>query len=212
MIKEFVKKRHLVPLGVWIVLYMAVFLYLEVCPPQDVHIIHCALDDRIPYIQAFVYPYVIWFPYIVICVYCCMKNLNDRDYGEALLLLTTGMNLFLATCFLYPSGLILRDNVVYNTSLPSGLLLRFVQGVDVPKNVFPSMHVYVTTVFQYGMELQKEKLPVWGLMLSRVTAVSIILSTVFVKQHSVLDVSASLVMFAVLWFLKKLMDKRGYLF
>lgn len=105
MIKEFVKKRHLVPLCIWIVLYMAVFLYLEVCPPQDVHIIHCALDDKIPYIQAFVYPYVVWFPYIVICVYCCMKNLDDKDYKKALLLLTAGMNVFLVTCFLYPSGL-----------------------------------------------------------------------------------------------------------
>lgn len=208
MIKEFVKRRHLVPLGIWIVLYLAVFLYLEICPPQEVHIIHCALDDQIPYIQAFVYPYVVWFPYICVCTSLSLRNLSDKKYKEALLILASGMTIFLIACFAYPSGLTLREGIVYDTSVPSGLLLQFVQGVDVPKNVFPSMHVYVTIAFQYALELQKDRLPAWGIWLGRIVAVLIVLSTVFVKQHSVLDVAGSVVMFAVIWGLYQVFVKR----
>lgn len=72
------------------------------------------------------------------------------------------------------------------------------QTVDTPKSVFPSMHVYVTLVLQYTLEMQKKLVSSWGIWVGRVLAVLIVLSTMFIKQHSVLDVSAAIVMFAVL--------------
>ena len=60
------------------------------------------------------------------------------------------------------------------------------------------MHVYVTLVLQYTLEMQKKLVPSWGIRVGRVLAVLIVLSTMFTKQHSVLDVSAAIVMFAVL--------------
>ena len=46
--------------------------------------------------------------------------------------------------------------------------------------------------------MQKKLVPSWGIWVGRVLAVLIVLSTMFTKQHSVLDVSAAIVMFAVL--------------
>lgn len=196
--KELIKKRHLIPIAVWFVIYMGLFGFLEIVPPKDVHLIHCALDDRIPNIAVFIYPYVSWFPYIVVCAALAIKNLDDRQFKKAVLVLTTGMNIFLFISYVWPTGLDLRESIAYDLHTLSGNLLKFVQTVDTPKSVFPSMHVYVTLVLQYTLEMQKKLVPAWGIWVGRVLAVLIVLSTMFTKQHSAVDVTAAIVMFAVL--------------
>ena len=196
--KELIKKRHLIPIAVWFVIYMGLFGFLEIVPPKDVHLIHCALDDRIPNMAVFIYPYVSWFPYIVVCAALAIKNLDDRQFKKAVLVLTTGMNIFLFISYVWPTGLDFRESIVYDLHTLSGNLLKFVQTVDTPKSVFPSMHVYVTLVLQYTLEMQKKLVPAWGIWVGRVLAVLIVLSTMFTKQHSAVDVTAAIVMFAVL--------------
>ena len=196
--KELIKKRHLIPIAVWFVIYMGLFGFLEIVPPKDVHLIHCALDDRIPNMAIFIYPYVSWFPYIVVCAALAIKNLDDRQFKKAVLVLTTGMNIFLFISYVWPTGLDLRENIVYDFHTLSGNLLKFVQTVDTPKSVFPSMHVYVTLVLKYTLEMQKKLVPAWGIWVGRVLALLIVLSTMFTKQHSAVDVTAAIVMFAVL--------------
>ena len=196
--KELIKKRHLIPIAVWFVIYMGLFGFLEIVPPKDVHLIHCALDDRIPNMAVFIYPYVSWFPYIVVCAALAIKNLDDRQFKKAVLVLTTGMNIFLFISYVWPTGLDLRESIVYDLHTLSGNLLKFVQTVDTPKSVFPSMHVYVTLVLQYTLEMQKKLVPAWEIWVGRVLALLIVLSTMFTKQHSAVDVTAAIVMFAVL--------------
>lgn len=196
--KELIKKRHLIPIAVWFVIYMGLFGFLEIVPPKDVHLIHCTLDDRIPNMAIFIYPYVSWFPYIVVCAALAIKNLDDRQFKKAVLVLTTGMNIFLFISYVWPTGLDLRESIVYDLHTLSGNLLKFVQTVDTPKSVFPSMHVYVTLVLQYTLEMQKKLVTAWGIWVGRVLAVLIVLSTMFTKQHSAVDVTAAIVMFAVL--------------
>ena len=196
--KELIKKRHLIPIAVWFVIYMGLFGFLEIVPPKDVHLIHCALDDRIPNMAIFIYPYVSWFPYILVCAALAIKNLDDRQFKKAVLVLTTGMNIFLLISYVWPTGLDLRESIVYDLHTLSGNLLKFVQTLDTPKSVFPSMHVYVTLLLQYTLEMQKKLIPAWGIWVGRVLAVLIVLSTMFTKQHSAVDVTAAIVMFAVL--------------
>lgn len=198
IMKELIKKRHLIPIAVWFVIYMGLFGFLEIIPPKDVHLIHCALDDRIPNMAVFIYPYVSWFPYIVVCAVLAIKNLDDRQFKKAVLVLITGMNIFLFISYVWPTGLDLRESIVYDLHTLSGNLLKFVQTVDTPKSVFPSMHVYVTLVLQYTLEMQKKLVPAWGIWVGRVLAVLIVLSTMFTKQHSAVDVTGAIVMFAVL--------------
>ena len=196
--KELIKKRHLIPIAIWFVIYMGLFGFLEIVPPKDVHLIHCALDDRIPNMAIFIYPYVSWFPYILVCAALAIKNLDDRQFKKAVLVLTTGMNIFLFISYVWPTGLDLRESVVYDLHTLSGNLLKFVQTVDTPKSVFPSMHVYETLVLQYTLEMQKKLVLAWGIWVGRVLAVLIVLSTMFTKQHSAVDVTGAIVMFAVL--------------
>ena len=198
IMKELIKKRHLIPIAVWFVIYMGLFGFLEIVPPRDVHLIHCALDDRSPNRAVFSSPSVSWFPNIVVCAALAIKNLDDRQFKKAVLVLTTGMNIFLFISYVWPTGLDFRESIVYDLHTLSGNLLKFVQTVDTPKSVFPSMHVYVTLVLQYTLEMQKKLVPAWEIWVGRVLAVLIVLSTMFTKQHSAVDVTAAIVMFAVL--------------
>ncbi|MDO4261080.1 MAG: phosphatase PAP2 family protein [Eubacteriales bacterium] len=197
--KELIKRRQLIPIGVWFVLYMSLFVFQEIVPPKNVHLIRCVLDDLIPYMAVFVYPYVSWFPYVAVCAALAIRNLDDTEYRRAVLILTAGMNVFLLISYVWPTGLDFRESIAYDLTTLSGNLLKFVQTVDTPNSVFPSMHVYVTLVFQYTLELQKKRLPAWGVWLGRVLAALIVLSTMFTKQHSAADVIGAFVLFAVLW-------------
>ncbi len=196
--KKLIKERHLIPLGVWFVVYMGLFLYLEVFEPDQVHLIVCGLDRRIPYLPVFVYPYLSWFPYIIAVSFLAVRNLTGPEYRKAVLILITGMNLFLLISYVWPTGLDLREGIVYDTTALSGRLVQLVQTVDTPKSVFPSMHVYVTLVLQDTLEMQRKRLPAVFLWTGRAFAAAIILSTMFTKQHSVLDVLAAVLLFAAL--------------
>lgn len=94
--KKLIKERHLIPLGVWFVVYMGLFLYLEVFEPDQVHLIVCGLDRRIPYLPVFVYPYLSWFPYIIAVSFLAVRNLTGPEYRKAVLILITGMGLLSA--------------------------------------------------------------------------------------------------------------------
>jgi len=100
--------------------------------------------------------------------------------------------------YLWPTGLDLREGITYNMETLSGWLMRLVQTVDTPTSVFPSMHVYVTITLQYTLELQRSRLPGWGIYTGRIFAAAIILSTLFTRQHSLVDVAGAAVMFAAL--------------
>lgn len=192
------RKRYLLPIALWFVCYMALFVYLEIFPPDEAHMISCFLDEKIPYMPVFIYPYLSWFPYICVCAFLALKNLTDEDYKKSLFLLTMGMNIFLLVSYVWPTGLTLREGLGYDMGTVSGRLMKFVQGVDAPRSVFPSMHVYVTLVLQYMLEQQKGKLPAWGIWSGRLLAAAIVLSTMFTKQHSAVDVIGAAALFVAL--------------
>lgn len=73
-------------------------------------------------------------------------------------------------------------------------MVAFLYETDTPTNVFPSIHVFNTAVVCSSVlkSAQKKRAKALNLLLSA----SIVLSTVFLKQHSILDVAAGLLMAA----------------
>ncbi len=191
------KARWLIP--VYAVFYVTVFMLLEK-HVTNVHIISSPLDQYIPFCEYFIVPYYLWFFYIIaILIYFSFFGADVKEYNQLVFSLGIGMTIFLLISWAWPNGLDLRPE-----SLPrDNFFTRWVASLyqaDTSTNVFPSIHVYNSVVAFIAINRckalrNKKAIRAGAFILSAL----IILATVFLKQHSVVDVMGAFLMNAVLY-------------
>jgi membrane-associated phospholipid phosphatase len=183
----------LLPTLVWFNLLEA---YLD-----PVHIIGVPLDYKLPLVPAFIVPYLLWFPYIAFgCVF--VGNSSKENLYRLVMFLGGGMSFTYALYMVFPNAIDLRPEITGTDFLSQ--LLKMVYTTDTPTNVCPSVHVInsyaVHAALSHTEEFKKRK---YLTAISGVFFVLVCLSTVFVKQHSVLDVIGGLgvgtLMYALLY-------------
>ncbi len=206
--KLFKKYSH----AVWILyfaIYLPWFFWLNhITPLRENHIyLYCRLDDFIPFMEIFIIPYLLWFAYIAI-VYVYLFLYNRQQFIRFCIYLYTGMTFCLIFYTLVPNGQNLRvdldalgrDNLLIE-------LVRSIQTTDTPYDVFPSIHCYNSIVAHIAVmkneQLKKNPFILWG---SFILAVLIILSTVFIKQHSVLDIFGAIAIAIPFYFIAYRID------
>ena len=113
--------------------------------------------------------------------------------------LYAGMTIFLVFCTLYPNGLNLRPQVIPRDNIFVDMV-KAIWAVDTPTNVLPSLHVFNSVACCVAV-LRSEKLRRfrWVSVGTVALTVSICLATMFLKQHSVIDVVMALFMAFVLY-------------
>ena len=124
---------------------------------------------------------------------------DKSDYFRVCTFLFTGMTVFLIVSTLWPNGHDLRPAVMPRENLFTGLVSALYRA-DTPTNLWPSIHVYNSLGCHFAVmksaRLERHK----GIRIgSLILCVSIILSTVFIKQHSVFDVTTAFIMAAVMY-------------
>ena len=186
----------------WILLYFAIylpwFIYLENHVTSNYHVIHMEIDDKIPFIPVFIIPYLLWFAYVAaVLIYQFFTNAGD--FRRNCIFLFTGMTIFLIISTLYPNGHHLRPEVYPDSSIFTKMVMML-HSTDTPTNLFPSIHVYnsIGTHFAiiHSNTLRNKK----GIrILSFVLMISICMSTVFLKQHSMFDVLTGILMAVLIY-------------
>lgn len=89
-------------------LYLPWFFWLESRANLPYHVIHVWLDDKIPFVEYFIVPYLLWFVYVAaVFLYLFFKGTKQEFYRYCAFLFT-GMTLFLVISTLYPNGHLLR--------------------------------------------------------------------------------------------------------
>ena len=148
------------------------------------------LDDRIPFMPCFVIPYYLWYPFIFIPgLYFMLHDIPTfKLYMYNVIL---GYSLALLICALFPNGQNLRP-----TSFPADTLytrmIRAIYIADTNTNVLPSMHVIGTLAVVSAVMHSPNTKNLLIRASSIVLAVLICASTVFIKQHSILDIFAGI--------------------
>lgn len=180
--------------------YMVFFWLAERYTENHFHVISIGLDDYIPFIEWFILPYYLWFPYMVF-FFLAFFFRDKKEYIRMMAFLCTGMTLFLLISFIYPNGLDLRPESFARDNVATRLV-KILYQTDTPTNVLPSIHVFNTlgvliAVFRSHHVLPKR----FGKWAASAIGVLIICSTVFLKQHSLVDVLGAFVMAAVLYVL-----------
>ena len=178
------------------ILYMPIYLFFFVFVEKNTHditLINIPLDDMIPFVEGFIVPYLLWFPFMFIAiVYVFFKD--KREFFAMCWNLIIGMSLFIVVSFVFPNGLDLRpaeftrDNIFVD-------LCRHLYSVDTSTNVLPSIHVFNSLAcgISFGRVLWRNGHKITAIC-SYSMAALICVSTVFVKQHSVIDVVSALVL------------------
>ena len=65
-LKNFIKKYKHAWVFLYAFIYMPWFMYLEkhITADSEYHVIHSVLDDKIPFVEYFIVPYLLWFVFI----------------------------------------------------------------------------------------------------------------------------------------------------
>ncbi len=177
--------------------YYIAFILLErrELTESGYHLISAPIDYSIPFCEYFIIPYNIWFVYIMGTVaFFVLVNRPPKEYYRFEINMVIGMTVFLLISWLYPNGLNLRPESFAHDNLFTHMVENLYRR-DTSTNVFPSMHVYNSVCAYMALrscDWMKDKR--WLVRLLLILTVVIITSTLFLKQHSILDVFAALVL------------------
>ena len=174
----------------YLVFYLSVFHWLEVNITVPEVWVHCHLDDLIPFCKYAVIPYLAWFIWIPFTLFYLLWKAPRADFWRLCLPLFAGMTIALAVYVILPNGLDLRPYRVYGSDI-FARIVRQIYSTDTATNVCPSIHVFNSVTLMmayYRSRIFEEHRRRWMRLASAVLCLSIIASTVLLKQHSCIDV------------------------
>lgn len=186
------------PALIFFAVYLTWFYLIEHMHGRNYTIIHMKADYKIPFCEVFIIPYLLWFGYIAwIMIYLLFTNTND--FHKCCRFLFTGMTVFLIISTLFPNIHYLRPFIMPRDNIFCDLVIKLYQ-MDTSTNLWPSIHVYnslgVLLAVIHNERLGSRTWIKWGCF---ALSTSIILSTMFLKQHSVFDVMTAFIMAAIVY-------------
>lgn len=174
--------------------------------PAQYHEIFFPLDDIIPFCEGFLIPYLLWYVFFIgMHVYVCFRDAASfRRYTRYLIV---AFSISTLTFLIFPTCQNLRPAEFPRENLLTGLV-QLLYLADTNTNVCPSEHVIGSVgAFLAAVHTKNLRRP-WVIAVFAVVAFFTSIATVFLKQHSVIDVFAALPVCAVgYWFGYRKKDK-----
>ncbi len=157
------------------------------------HTAALAWDAFIPFLPGFLVPYLGCFLHWVATFYLLAADEDgfSRFFAGAVLGYVISMAVFL----LWPVTIARPDPA------EAGWwewLYRIVCGVDSPLNLFPSIHCFAAWMCYLGVR-RSPAVGVWYRWFTLVMAITVFASTVFVKQHYIIDVAGGVALAQLCW-------------
>lgn len=180
---------HLKLLLGWLGYFALYFLTENLIPVECCHVVHCALDDIIPFCEVFLIPYVGWYLLIVVSLlYFMLYNIESFKKLQIYIIIT--QIAAMAIYIIFPNMQELRPE-----SFPRDNFLTDIIGLlyalDTNTNVCPSLHVAYSLGIASVWLKEKGVSGLWKAFIV-IAVILICLSTAFIKQHSVVDFFAAL--------------------
>lgn len=191
------KYKHAIIL-LYLPIYMVWFMLLEQRDDVKFKEVHCAVDDWIPFCEIFIIPYLLWFAYVAVTlVFLFFQTKYIDDFYRCAAILVMGMTTSLIIYTFFPNAQNMRPTVFERENIFTKII-SIVYAADTDTNVCPSIHVYNSIAIHIAIAqsryFQDKK---WIKNSSLVLCILICLSTLFLKQHSFIDLvcAAALYMF-----------------
>lgn len=146
-----------------------------------------ALDKRVPFHPGFVIPYISLFPFVALAFVLLFPHPIADVFYLSMTICALSAAVF---WYFFPTGFRRPRNI---RDVGVRHMLREIYRYDRSCNAFPSSHVYLSVIsgFFLAIAFPLFSIPIW------IVTVLIAVSTVFVRQHELLDIAGGLLWAAV---------------
>ncbi len=169
------------------------FMFVErFYSPAQWHPIYCTLDDMIPFNELFIIPYMLWFVYLIGAIAYTLL-FNERAFRRMTYFIMFTYGITMLIYLIYPNCQELRPAEFERDNIFTRFIADFYE-FDTNTNVCPSIHVLGAVAALLGGFDTSRFSKKWCKALSAVLCILISISTVFLKQHSIIDVAAAAVL------------------
>lgn len=185
---------HLLLLLGWVGYFIMYLLTENLIPAESCHPVHSVVDDWIPFREEFLIAYCFWYVLIVISLlYFMLYDVDSFKKLQTYIIIT--QVIAMAIYVIYPTRQDLRPASFERENFLTALM-AYIYSVDTNTGVCPSLHVaYSLGIGSVWLRYKGASWP-WKTFVAAAVVV-ICLATMFVKQHSFVDVVAGVALSAV---------------
>lgn len=200
------KNKKILMLILFLFIYQTSLYLIAKITPIEINVVGNAIDNKIPFISQFIFAYISWYVMLFLVPYIFYKT-NPKSFNKyyitTFLCITIGLFIY----FFYPTTMY-RANIEFKSI--SEYLVNIIYKMDTPVlNCFPSMHCVISFIFIY-VSLTEKNLNIKYKVLLTIWSLLVIVSTLLVKQHVLVDVISafilSLIVFVLVSNIKYLKD------
>lgn len=186
--------KHLLLLLYWPV-YGLTFLILERVLTLTYHPIEAALDSKIPFCEFFVFPYYFWFVFLV-GIHLYTGFFDVPAFKKLMYFIIITYTITTVIYLIYPNKQELRPTEFARDNFCVAVV-KMLYAFDTNTNVCPSLHVIGSFAVLFTSWYCDRFKTFWWQLFFIISTVLISISTVFLKQHSIIDIWAALIVCAV---------------
>lgn len=166
--------------------YLILFVIAEKLVVSNYWVSYLPVDDSIPFCEWFIFPYIAWYLFLVVPGLILLFR-DPEGFQRYMTLIGIGFLSAVIFCMIFPNGQDLRPDPLPRSNIATWLVSR-IYAADTNTNVCPSVHVIGCYAVAYTAWKRLPKNRRGWRYPAIAASVLISASTVFVKQHSILDV------------------------
>ena len=200
------KNKKIIILLLFLLIYQTSLYLIAKLTPIEINVVGNTIDEKIPFIPQFIYAYISWYIMLFLVPYIFYKK-SPKSFNKYYITTFSCITIGLFIYFFYPT-IMYRADIEFNSI--SEYLVNIIYKMDTPAlNCCPSMHCVISFIFIY-VSLTEKNLNIKYKVLLTIWSLLVIVSTLFVKQHVIVDVISafilSLVVFIIVTKVKKIKD------
>ena len=134
--KIFIKENPYIWLALFYPAFVVAFFALEahILSPENCLIVYTPLDDAVPFLEIFVIPYILWYPYLALTPIAMLIVRDSEGFKKHLYFMMLSFGFALVFCFLIPNAQPLRPDAMPRDNFLTKIVAALYRA-DTPTNV-----------------------------------------------------------------------------
>lgn len=180
-----------------LVIYQSLLYLISKLTPIKTTILTSTIDSLIPFIPFFIYFYILWYVMLFIVPYLLYKS--DEEIFKKYFVSTFISITIAGLIYIFFPTSIIRASI--NGSGITNFIVKFIYLIDTPvMNCFPSMHCMISFLFIFSVIGCRNLSKKYKWVVSILSCL-IVISTLLVKQHVVVDVISGFIISSFVYFI-----------